>query len=204
MDNSVLEIKERIKNKRLHCLKTKKHPQKVKKSYISNLFTRTLLSIILVLICAIYINISDECLINFHDNLFQSTLPFTTINNLYTKYFGNLLPTYNTSPVSSEIQEYNNITNYESSYKVTLNSNTFSFLQSGIIVFIGEKDNLGNTLIVQGTDGVDIWYSNIDAPNLTLYDYVEKDTLIGECLNNEIILTFMKDGNYLSYENYLS
>ena len=78
------------------------------------------------------------------------------------------------------------------------------FLQSGIVVFIGDKENLGKTVIIQGNDGVDIWYSNLNNVNLSMYDYVEKNTLVGEFKENLAILTFMEDGNYISYENYLS
>ena len=87
---------------------------------------------------------------------------------------------------------------------VHLNGNLFSFLESGVVVFLGEKENLGKTVIVQGIDGVDIWYSHLENYNLTMYDYVEKDSLVGEFQENEAILTFMKDGNYLGYEEYLS
>ena len=71
------------------------------------------------------------------------------------------------------------------------------------MVFSGEKEGLGNTVIIQGIDGVDIWYSNIENVNLTLYDYVEKDNILGEAQDGEIILTFLSDGNYISYENYI-
>lgn len=206
MDNLILEAQNRIKNKRIHYVVDKKKKQKNPK-YISNLFTRTLLSVILVLACAIYINISDANLLNFKNYFFNDTLAFTKINNLYSKYFGNIVPdkVNKTIPVAStNTNFYTNIEEVDNSYKLQLNSNTFSFLESGIIVFSGEKEGFGKTIIVQGIDGVDIWYSNLDNTNVTIYDYVEKGGIVGECKENTIILTFMENGEYKSYENYLS
>ena len=48
-------------------------------------------------------------------------------------------------------------------------------LQSGMVVFVGEKEGYGNTIIVQQVDGVDVWYSNITS-NVKLYDYIEKNS----------------------------
>ena len=53
-----------------------------------------------------------------------------------------------------------------------------SLIQSGIVVYVGEKDNLGNTVIVQGVDGIDVWYSNLGNVNVSLYDYVSNGDII--------------------------
>jgi stage IV sporulation protein FA len=203
MDNLILETEKQIKNKRNLSLNNKKNTHISK--YINNLFTRTLLSVILVLICAIFIEYSDNNLLFFKNKLFNDTFSFTKINELYTKYFGNIIAD-NTlaTPVFNDNTLYSNITELDNSYKVELNTNTMSFLESGIVVFIGEKDNLGKTVIVQGIDGVDIWYSNISSCNLTIYDYIKKDDILGEVNDNEVILTFMEDGNYINYEKYLN
>jgi hypothetical protein len=201
MDDVIAKTKNRIKNKRNSSLNNQVKP---KSKYISNLFTRTLLSVILVLICAIYIEYSDDNLLFFKNKLFNETLAFTKINELYTKYFGSVFNTSESTPVFSDIKSYTEITPYENSYKVTINSNTMQVLESGIIVFIGEKEDLGKTIIVQGIDGVDIWYSNISLSDLTIYDYVNKDDILGEVNDNEVILTFMEDNNYITYENYLN
>ena len=78
-----------------------------------------------------------------------------------------------------------------------------SLLNGGIVVFIGEKEGYGNTLILQGNDGVDYWYGDITNINVNLYDYLEKDTLIGESLDNYIYLVLQKEGTYISYEEYI-
>ena len=74
-------------------------------------------------------------------------------------------------------------------------------LQSGIVVFIGEKEGYGQTVIIQGTDGVDVWYANINS-TLKLYDYVEKQSLVGESINDELIILVQKDNEFIEYSAY--
>ncbi len=206
MDNLLLEAQNRIRSKRMNLVynKKQKNPQS---KYISNLFTRTLLSIILVLAVAIFINISDANLLTFKNNFFNETLAFTKINSLYAKYFGDIIPDKvnknNALPVFDG-KNYSNIEHVDNSYVFTLTSNTYSFLESGVVVFVGDKDNLGKTIIIQGIDGVDIWYSNISNCNVTMYDYVEKGSIVGEFSDSKAVLTFMENGEYTNYEKYVS
>ena len=39
--------------------------------------------------------------------------------------------------------------------------------------------------------------------SVNLYDYVEKNILLGTSINEYIYLTFMSDGKYLDYEKYI-
>ena len=73
--------------------------------------------------------------------------------------------------------------------------------ESGIIVFIGEKEGYGNVVIVQRVDGVDEWYGNISNVNVKLYDYVKKGDLLGDT-SDILYLVYKKDGNVLNYEEY--
>lgn len=207
MDNLLLEAQSRIKNKRIHLvnnqgkLKKQEHP-----NYISNLFTRTLLSVILILICAIFTNLSDANLLTFKNYFFNETLAFNQINNLYTKYFGNIIPenVSPTIPVSLNDKNYKTIEKEGDAFNVSLTGNTYNFLESGVVVFLGEKEGLGKTMIIQGIDGVDIWYSNLSNLNATMYDYVEKNSLVGEFNDQKAVLTFMENGEYISYEKYIT
>ena len=205
MDSAIIDAQNRIKNKRNQYLHNKNKPSKKSSNYISNLFTRTLLSAILVLSLAIFVHSKDENLLFFKEKLFNESLAFTKINELYTKYFGSLVPETPkvATPVFQNNSLYNDITPYNDSYKAKV-SGPINFLESGIVVFSGEKEGLGNTVIIQGIDGVDIWYSNIENVDLTLYDYVEKNNILGNAKDGEVILTFLSDGNYISYEKYIS
>ena len=75
-------------------------------------------------------------------------------------------------------------------------------LESGIVVYIGEKKDYGNTVIIQQVDGVDAWYSNVDT-NISLYDYVEKGTLLGNSKDNNLYLYFQKNGEFIDYKDYI-
>ena len=59
-------------------------------------------------------------------------------------------------------------------------------------------------MIVQGIDGVDIWYSNLTNLNATMYDYVEKNSIVGEFNDQNAVLTFVENGEYIGYEKYIS
>ena len=70
-------------------------------------------------------------------------------------------------------------------------------------MFIGEKENYGNTIVVEQTDGIEVFYSNIKLNNIKLYDYLEKGELLGEVNDNTLYLVFEKEGKYLDYKEYI-
>ena len=176
--------------------------------YISNLFSRTLLSIIIVLLSCIYINMNTNNLNKYKTNLFEKSFSFSKISNLYNKVFGKVIPIEiekgTTKMVFNENIDYESIDKYENGFKLTLSNNAVMSLSDGIVVFIGEKEGYGNTLIVQGSNGVDIWYGNIDNVGVTLYDYIEKGSMLGEGKDNTLYLVFNKENEYLGYEDYLN
>ena len=72
-----------------------------------------------------------------------------------------------------------------------------------IVVFIGEKEHYGNTIIVQQIDGIDTWYGNVYIGDIKIYDYVQKGNLLGEVLDDKLYLVFQKEGKYLNYKDYI-
>ena len=76
-------------------------------------------------------------------------------------------------------------------------------IESGVVVFIGEKENYGNTIIIEQIDGIDTFYGNVKINNIKLYDYVEKGELLGETKDNTLYLVFQKDGKSLNYKEYI-
>lgn len=173
---------------------------------ISKLFTKVLIATILVLMSSIYVKLSDENLKLFQKNVLETNLSFTKFNEWYEKYFGNVLPIdleNKTMTASVQTNEFSEVTKYKNGVSCKINSGSIiSTLNSGILVFLGEKEDYGNVAIIQGIDGVDIWYGNIENVNLSLYDYVEKGALLGSAHSEEIYLIFQKDGQYLEYEEY--
>lgn len=194
--------------KSLRHNKNKKVSSNILKSkYISFLFTRTLLAIIVILVSAIYVNMNDKNLKNYKEKLFEKSLSFNKISKSYNKVFGDVLPLEiekgTTKTVFNDGLSYSKIDKYENGFKLDMTSNAVTSLYDGIVVFIGNKDNYKNTVIVQGSDGVDIWYGNVSNVSVTLYDYITKDTIIGEAADNTLYLVFNKENEYLGYEEYL-
>ncbi len=77
-------------------------------------------------------------------------------------------------------------------------------ISSGVVVFVGEKENIGNVIIIETEDNSTITYGNILNTSLKLYDYVEKGDFIGEVSDTTLYLSILKDNNYLDITSYLS
>ena len=69
--------------------------------------------------------------------------------------------------------------------------------------YIGEKENYGRVIIIEGIDGVEIWYGFIESTTVNLYDYVEKNSYLGQTEENILFLAYKKDGTFLNYKEYL-
>ena len=76
-------------------------------------------------------------------------------------------------------------------------------LEEGMVVYIGEKENYGNVVIIEGINGIDIWYGNMENTTVKLYDYVEKNTYLGQTKDNYLYLAYSKEGKFLDYKEYL-
>ena len=169
--------------------------------------TKLLLSIIFLLSSLIYINFSNKNKENYTNKILENSISFTKMNNIYDKYIGasNKESSNKELLTINENLNYTSLTQYNNSTELTVGQDSpVNILKPGIIVYIGEKDDLGNTVIVQGNDGVDIWYSNILVTEYSLYDYVSKNDIIGTTNSNYLYLTIVKDNEYLTYEEYFN
>lgn len=171
---------------------------------ISKYLTKVLLGIIFFLISVIFTNMSDKNLLLYKEYVFTESLPFTKIKGWYEDLFGEVLPKEdNTATVFNGKLVYKSIENYESGEKLVVNANSLvNNLTSGIVVYNGDKDNYGNTVIIQGIDGVDIWYGNLENVSVNLYDYIEAGTVIGQTKDENLYLVIKKDNEFIKYENY--
>lgn len=176
------------------------------KKYIKGFVTRCLVCVILFLLISIICNFSDKNLLWFKNNIYDNNVNFTFFNKIYKKYINKYIPfdLYDEKIVMSDKFVYSNKEKYLNGVKLNVGKNyNMKSLCGGIVVYIGNKEGLDNTVIIQGTDGVDYWYSNLDNLSVKLYDYIEKDILIGNTKDEYIYLTFLKDGKYLDYEKYI-
>ena len=186
-------------------LEYQREKQKKKQVFdINGIISKALLSIIFLLVSIILINKNENIRKFYEDKVFNDSISFIKFNELYNKYFGSITSIYPTEElVFNESIQYSNIDNYLNGKVLTVSNNYIvPSIGSGIIVYLGDKDNLGNTCIIQGVDGVDIWYSNIDTSNLTLYDYVNKGDMLGTTLSDKLYLTLEKNNEFIDYETY--
>ena len=141
------------------------------------------------------------------NKVYRNNISFAYIKNVYNKYIGNILPFQNVlkeKKVFSEKLEYNSLSKYDNGIKLTLNdSYLVPIIKEGIVVFVGEKENYGNTVIVSQTDGINTWYGNLTNINVKLYDNVETNSILGEVKNNELLLLFERGGAYIDYKEVL-
>lgn len=193
----------------LNHKKISKFNPKVQK-YLSNLLSKFLLSIIFLMVSIILIKSNSNIKNFYQEDILTKQINFTKFNDFYTKYFGNILPDYTVPSIPTQMAsntefDYNNGTPYLNGTKLETTENyPVPIITSGIIVFLGEKDSLGPTCIVQGIDGIDIWYSHIDTSSLNLYDYVTEGKILAPTESNYFYLTIDNNGNYLTYDTYKS
>lgn len=167
---------------------------------------RFLVLVILTLIILIVLKSSPDARDKFYKYVYEKNFSFAKLNSIYKEKFGSQIPfldiaTSSTKAVFNEKLEYSEYSDYLDGVKLAVDSNYMvPILESGLVVFIGQKEGYGNTVIIQQIDGIDVWYGNIDNTSINLYDYVEKGNLLGEC-SNELYLVFKKDGSRLDYEN---
>lgn len=186
-------------------MNNKNNPSKRTK-YINGLFSRVLISIVLLLGSVIFVKYNNKNLLLYKEYVFEKSFKFAKFNKLYNKYLGSILPFEKVNDKSNTV--FNESFKYSekcknldgTKFKVD-NNYLMPSLHSGIVVFIGEKENYGNTVIIQGTNGVDIWYTNVNT-SLKLYDYVKKNELVGEVKGDSVTLVLQKDNKYIDYSDY--
>lgn len=176
-------------------------------SFFSNFLNRLLITGLITIISLILFKKSSSFKKYFSDNVLSVNFDFAYINSLYSKYMGGVLPFSNiissTVTVFSEKLSYTGFSDYLDGVSLNVSSSYMvPSIDSGLVVFIGYKEGYGNTLIIQGSDGVDIWYSNMSDISVSMYEYVSSGSFIGNCSSN-LYLVFKKDGNVLDYKKFI-
>lgn len=177
------------------------------KKYFKGLVIRLLIVLLLFLTALIACKCNSQIKDKVYKYLYTEDISFTKIKKIYNKYLGGILPIkkeVDTEKVFQEKLKYTDLSIYQDGIKLSVGNNYLvPALQEGMVVFVGDKENYGNTIIVEDLDGVRYWYGNITTSSLKLYDYIEKGSLIGETSTN-LYLVFSKDDNYLNYEKYIN
>lgn len=178
------------------------------KKQVKVFITRILLTVLLFLVGMIIVKQNPKNKILIQENIYENSLKFTKTKELYNKYFGNILDVdklmYEEVPVFNEKINYKDKHVYKDGVALTVsNKYMVPTLESGIVIYIGEKEGYGQTIILEQTDGIDVFYANIEPTNIKLYDYIEKGDYLGETKSNKLYLVFQKDGQVLDYKKYI-
>ena len=180
----------------------------VLKKGIRSFINRLLIVTIIFLSCLILIKSNNSFKNILIKYVYEDSFKFTKLKAIYEKYFGRILSIDKVAPkeeaVFNEKLEYSKANVYNDGAVLTVSDNYMvPTLESGIVVFIGEKEGYGSTVIIEQVDGIDVWYSNIKANNIKMYDYIEKGSLIGEVKGKKLYMVFQKDGAFLDYKKYI-
>ncbi len=176
---------------------------------IVNFIFKTLICTIIFLSLAIISkkNITYKEKIKYE--LYENNLSFTKFKDLYNKYLGGVIPLENivkknTETVFNEKITYTNPTPYLNGVALEVKE---SYLvpnqEEGIVVYVGEKEGYGNSIVIEGLNNIDTWYGNICNTTIKLYDYIQKGSYIGEACNNKLYLVYSKNKKFLPYKDYL-
>lgn len=178
--------------------------KKKTKNKLLSLLNKILLCTIIGLVSMILIK-KNPSFSNFIKNdVLKDNISFAYIKKIYNKYLGDILPEKKDKEVSvfNEKIDYIKKEKYLNGYKLEVSDNYLvPVLNDGIVVYIGEKENYGNIIIIEQSDGTSMWYGNINS-SIKLYDYVKKGSFLGEA-NKSLILVMEKDGEYLDIENII-
>lgn len=181
---------------------------KSKNNFFKNIVLRVLITIIVTLILLIGFKMNNNFKKTFYHYVYEENFPFSVVKNFLQEKFGTSLTfdkIVTDEEVFNEKLSYKDKSLYHDGVKLTVSSEyMIPSLESGIVVYIGEKENYKQVVIVQQMNGVDVWYGNIKQANVKLYDYVEKGSLIGQVDNKTLYLVFQKEGKFVDYQNYLA
>ncbi len=172
-------------------------------------FNKFLIFVIFVLGALIYMKYDNNNKQLISKFLYKNNINFASINYLYQKYLGNILPFEKIvkEPVTQVFDEkitYKTLNKYKDGIMLTVDDKYLvPALEGGIIVFIGEKTDYGKTMIIQQADGTEVWYGNITNNDSKLYDYVAKGDYLGETIDTKLYLLFQKDGKVVDYKEYI-
>lgn len=191
-------------------MNTKKTIKKrlVLKKSVRNFCTRVLITVIIFLVGMILVKNNTEIKNVILEQIYNKNFKFTKAKKIYEKYFGAILSseqfTNDEQAVFQEKLTYKKANTYLDGVALTVDNNYMvPVLETGIVIFMGEKEGYGNTVVIEQIDGVDVSYSNISTDGIQLYDYVEKGSLLGEVNNKKLYLVFQQDGEYLDYKRFV-
>lgn len=177
-------------------------------SFIKVFVSKVLVCILLLITGLIILKYDKNNSQKLYKFIYETNFSFASVNNFFKTNFGDVLPFQNitddkTTSVFNEDLVYNNLSIYKNGIALTVSENYLvPNIYDGIVIFIGEKEDFNNTIIIQTSEGVNVWYGNITGSNVNLYDSVKKSEILGMTSSDILYLGFEKDGEFVDYQNY--
>jgi stage IV sporulation protein FA len=123
---------------------------------------------------------------------------FASVKEWYEGNFGNpvaLFPTSKETNSNSEAPVYalpasgKVLENFETTGKgimvETVLSSGVEAIDAGVVTYAGDKEGIGQTVVLQHTDGSESWYGMLDSIDVSLYDFVQTKDQLGSVSNSE-------------------
>lgn len=189
----------------------KKYQKEPSPSSLKSFFIRTifqiLICVVLFLFGMIIVTKHPKIKGKIYHYLYERNLNFASVRNWYQTYIASYLP-FKTDKESIKVFKedlnYRESSIYKDGVSLLLEGDLVPILESGVVIFKGEKKDYGKTIIIQQIDGTNVWYGNLSNLNVDLYDYVTKGEYLAEVNDKTLYLVFEKDGIYVDYKEYIS
>ncbi|WP_347549421.1 M23 family metallopeptidase [Pseudalkalibacillus hwajinpoensis] len=130
-------------------------------------------------------------------DMMEQEFQFAAVKNWYEGKFGNPVALFPTAPedtageqplyalpASGKVLE-----NFETTGKgimvETVLSTEVEAIDAGVVTYAANKEGIGQTVVIQHTDGSESWYGMLDSIDVALYDFVKSKDKLGSVTNSE-------------------
>ena len=172
---------------------------------------KVMLSVILFLVVAILFKHPSDQLADvrhFVIDSFEREFQFAVVSNWYEQQFGKPLALFPVNEQESNDERRNGATvNQQDDYAVpasghmrilesfesngkgimieTAPESVIESVKDGYVVFMGEREDIGKTVIIQHDDGSESWYGHLQEIDVALYDYIKSGDPVGKASNDD-------------------
>ena len=201
---NIEDIKRKIRSKNNKDLKTNSN-----KVYFKRLINRVIFSVLITGTILIFCSFNNKYKEYIKKEVFTNSINLSVINNLYTTYFGDIIPFKDiklfkepVAPTFNSKIEYEELNIYKDGIKLSVDSSYLvPNLETGLVTYVGEKEGYNECAVVETIKNYNVWYCNLSINNVKLYDYIKQGDLIGE-VNNELYLVYESNNKIVSYKDY--
>lgn len=170
----------------------------------STFLGRLLISILLVSVIAIIFQLNQKPFTIVQDkigNVMEQEFKFATVSNWYETTFGEPLTFFtnknnelvdNTEVIQTTGKVLENFETNGQGILIENDTTKVVSLEEGLVIYTGEKDGIGKTVIVQNIDGTETWYGKLDTISVSVYDEVKKGDVLAQSIpeNNGDVGTY--------------